>query len=675
MAGIRVEMNTIESFCFYLKHLWHSDASQRVKFRILDTLIYQDGRPHTWLFTSQKTGEIMRKKAERLQHISDIVTSFKAKSHAFKGYKTTDLRTKIGIVWFLRSESDLSSYLVDEMELGRILNSSLPEIVAIQVYIGGYYAKGNGIFAHKVWRLRNGSVKHQSYENTDSMIESNLSQFSAYSKQLVVQEFQANIMTSFAQTICRHIEYAGNANLEFVHFQVVFDSAWQPYLVAVRDIIFMDASPEFDEDRHQMIYLNGKKPSMPPLHENSLMLPVRIADYTLPGDGTQLVTNSMYSTQVNRSEDTQPAVLDDESNAQSTGDKKKSKWGILKGVAAMNSFKKSGKKEETTPQKSRPQVTSMQYKHGNHTMNIPAPDLHKGPSYFNNNQLYHQHLPQSMHAGSSSANQHQTLNNTQDNTNTLTATSATSNAIPDFQPNPEKTNKAKSASESVHLSKFVDNPMSTGNLVVQDFEYRVDKKNRPQSATAVMQTQSIAQKSVDSYSYNEGGDLDMFDRTNGFQEEQKRVPNPNTGVKYGTQRYHLSTELQKIRDDHEEEEHSQVGGEKTLLRHLTVRRPISAPHQSRKKFEGLAANRRSVVSLVRNSTSGKLSKTNMRTSRLFDPENDEGVNPWSGSGLWKDNPICGVTCFGDYCWFYENAVSFRVQIRLISNNNIKTFLF
>ena len=45
----------------------------------------------------------------------------------------------------------MSSYLVDSMELQTILRSELVEIVAIQVFMGGYTFNGNGIFEHNMW--------------------------------------------------------------------------------------------------------------------------------------------------------------------------------------------------------------------------------------------------------------------------------------------------------------------------------------------------------------------------------------------------------------------------------------------------------------------------------------------------------------------------------------------
>lgn len=629
-------MNSIESFCFYLKNLWTADATKRLRFRILDSVVYQDGRPHCWLFTSQKTGEIMRKKGERLQNVSEIVASFKHKSHAFKGYKESELRTKIAIVWFLRSERELSSYLVDEVELGRILSSHLPEIIATQVYIGGYHAKGNGIFAHKVWRLRSGQMKHQTYENIDSAIESNLSQFSAYSKQLVVQDFQADILRSFAQTISRHIEHAASANLEFLHFQVVFDSSWNPYLIAVRDIIFMDAPQEFEEDRNRVIFVDGKVPTMPPLHENSLLLPVRISDYTLPSDHRE-------REDATRAQQQQQQQAEDDQNA--TGERKKSKWGILRTGVTAFSMKKSSKPEIVPPKDTKPTLHSMQFKNGSQTINIPPPDLGKGPTYFNSHQ---QQVQQETNVPAST-------------TSRSNASNTTSLEKSNSNHHPAGKTKQASKEESVHLHKFVDNPMATGNLIVKDFNYRDEKKKtktRPVSASAVLQSSSNTNSQAD-YKYEEG-DADMLDHTllhDDPDNEQKGLSNPRTGVKYGSHRHHMLTELKHIRDDHEEEEHSLVGGEKTLARHLTVRRPISAPHNSRKKYEGMSTNRRNVVSLVRHTTMGKFSKTNLQTSKLFDPEVDDGPNPWAGSSLWKDNPISGVTCFGDYCWFYENAVS------------------
>jgi hypothetical protein len=69
-----VEFNELESFSYLFKEMWdgntttsnttnkpttsnsNSSNSNRVKFRIVDTLLYKEGQPFRWLFTSVKTG-------------------------------------------------------------------------------------------------------------------------------------------------------------------------------------------------------------------------------------------------------------------------------------------------------------------------------------------------------------------------------------------------------------------------------------------------------------------------------------------------------------------------------------------------------------------------------------------------------------------------------------------
>eukprot|EP01034_Spumella_vulgaris_P029268 gene29268-36289_t len=74
----------------------------------------------------------MKKKSDRLSSIREIVSTFKTKAQSIYGHKSNALRSKIAIVWYLTSESQLSSYLVDEREFTTLLSAKLTEIVAVQ---------------------------------------------------------------------------------------------------------------------------------------------------------------------------------------------------------------------------------------------------------------------------------------------------------------------------------------------------------------------------------------------------------------------------------------------------------------------------------------------------------------------------------------------------------------
>lgn len=51
-----IDLNALESFSFLYKNLWSLDTSKRAKVNIVDTILFKDGLPYMWLFTSDKTG-------------------------------------------------------------------------------------------------------------------------------------------------------------------------------------------------------------------------------------------------------------------------------------------------------------------------------------------------------------------------------------------------------------------------------------------------------------------------------------------------------------------------------------------------------------------------------------------------------------------------------------------
>ena len=93
----------------------------------------------------------MKKRTERLDSEKRIVEAFYARSKSLKGHKEHHIKSKIAVVWYIQSSSVMSSYLVDEIELLSILRNRLLEIIAIQVFMGGYSYNGNGIFEHNMW--------------------------------------------------------------------------------------------------------------------------------------------------------------------------------------------------------------------------------------------------------------------------------------------------------------------------------------------------------------------------------------------------------------------------------------------------------------------------------------------------------------------------------------------
>ena len=62
-----MELSDIESFDFFFDSIWKKEGTRGVGDEttskevgnIVDTIIFQQGRPHKWLFTSVKTGVLL----------------------------------------------------------------------------------------------------------------------------------------------------------------------------------------------------------------------------------------------------------------------------------------------------------------------------------------------------------------------------------------------------------------------------------------------------------------------------------------------------------------------------------------------------------------------------------------------------------------------------------------
>jgi hypothetical protein len=78
------------------------------------------------------------------------------------------MKNRVATIWYHRDKDnsdEIFSKLVTEEELTIILRTSaFHDIVAIQLYIGGWPLKGSGIFEHHVHVRSNGSLTHETYE-------------------------------------------------------------------------------------------------------------------------------------------------------------------------------------------------------------------------------------------------------------------------------------------------------------------------------------------------------------------------------------------------------------------------------------------------------------------------------------------------------------------------------
>ena len=54
------DFTALESFHLLYKNLWSMNIAYRVKQNLVDTVLYKEGRPFSWLFTSEQTGVLFK---------------------------------------------------------------------------------------------------------------------------------------------------------------------------------------------------------------------------------------------------------------------------------------------------------------------------------------------------------------------------------------------------------------------------------------------------------------------------------------------------------------------------------------------------------------------------------------------------------------------------------------
>ena len=261
------ELNDCESFSFLFSSLWEADSAatghRRVVVNIPDTIMYKDGTPNRWLFTSEQTGEVMKKKGDKLIP-SDIVRSFKAKSRGLKGFKDIDSRSKIATVWYMTSKATMASYLVDDEQLASILHEEFVlEILAIQVFMGGWPIKASGIFEHRYWVRKNGTVGSETFELACVANGQNISTFSHNLDRLLIGEAHHEACANYAKRTIKRLELIARSKIANIVLQIVFNSSNFPFLVGIRGVFLWYPSSHFLENRCKLCFAASRYPEIP----------------------------------------------------------------------------------------------------------------------------------------------------------------------------------------------------------------------------------------------------------------------------------------------------------------------------------------------------------------------------------------------------------------------------
>ena len=251
----------------------------KMKMNILDTVLFRNGVPFRWLFTSSKTGEVMKKKKDKLNS-ADILRTMKQKAHALKGKKEySGLRPPIATVWFAAlttpgAQQTIRSQSVTERELIKLLGeATLPNVLAIQPYLNNWPLRATGVFEHVLAVTEdytphdgeNPSRAHTSYEFLEA--PDNKEQVSIFStgegiQRLAVTESQHGDMKAMAKRLVAAMEKQFWCTVANLVIQVVFDASWNAYLVAARAVVLFDVQKRMLtlDGRNEVIFSDGVPP-------------------------------------------------------------------------------------------------------------------------------------------------------------------------------------------------------------------------------------------------------------------------------------------------------------------------------------------------------------------------------------------------------------------------------
>lgn len=87
-------------------------------------------------------------------------------------------------------------------------------------------------------------------------------------------------MKNLVSRLNRHLETLLDCRIAQITIQAVFNSAAVPHIVCCKSLSICNAPNDFMNDREKFIYLSGVEPKLPPFSEKSLLLPMKLNDYS-----------------------------------------------------------------------------------------------------------------------------------------------------------------------------------------------------------------------------------------------------------------------------------------------------------------------------------------------------------------------------------------------------------
>jgi hypothetical protein len=157
-----IELNDIESFCFFLKI-----SSSIKRLAVLDSLVMKRKKAVAYVSSDHSEHNRFFRAGLRNASTGDLIEKLKyEKRKLYKGYRHHHLSNKIATVWFVDSLITMSAVTVSEAELSALLHDRPADIVSVQPLLGGVPLSATGTFEH---RYKIGPTGRESFETFELM--------------------------------------------------------------------------------------------------------------------------------------------------------------------------------------------------------------------------------------------------------------------------------------------------------------------------------------------------------------------------------------------------------------------------------------------------------------------------------------------------------------------------
>ena len=261
-----IELNDIESFCFFLKI-----ANNIKRLSLIDSLVMKRKKAVAYITSDNSEHSQLFQSGLKNATTEDLMKKLKHETRAlYKGYRHRHNSNRIATVWFIDSLVTMSAVAVSEAELAALLHGRPTDIVCIQPLLGAVPLNATGIFEH---RYKIGPTGHKSFETFELMNDvrrsegkvhyDDLNFYNTTCDKLQVSGHKINaLLEREMQRILRYMDYL-NISVSNLTLQVIFDSTLKPYVTAAKDIVIIGCPSEYYFRRDHIYYIASEAPTLP----------------------------------------------------------------------------------------------------------------------------------------------------------------------------------------------------------------------------------------------------------------------------------------------------------------------------------------------------------------------------------------------------------------------------